>query len=160
MGEALIVRRGNMGSVVESLSFFKSGSGLASGYNCTVLSNLHSSTSGVTDSAITIAECNAGREILYFNPVINCDNYSKITVVGKQTGAGGTLSALLVGVVKTLPTNADDNVSFVASTAFDMSNINTQQTLTVDLSNVDGNCYFAICGFYMSPGSITSVVFE
>ena len=161
MGEALIVRRGNVDNIVESLSFFGSGSGLASGYNCTVLSSLYNSPSGVTDSVITIADCNSGREIIYFTPAVNCDKYSKITVVGKQINAGGgTGSILTVGVVDTIPTGTDNSPVFAASAVFDVAKLNTEQTLTVDLSNVDRNCYFAVCGFYMSPGSITSIVFE
>lgn len=144
--------------IAYSFALFAGGSGLAVGYSAT---SLPSGANTVSTSAITIANSNTQREILYIKPAVDCSGFSKITVKGQQTDSGGgSGSTLTVGLVKSLPTGTADSPAFVASAVFDMNKLNTEQTLTVDLNAVSGDCYFAVCAYYVAPGRITSVVFE
>lgn len=136
---------------------FAGGSGLAKNYSGISLPN---GDNTVSSSAITMVSSNTQREIFYISPAIDCSSFSKITVKGQQTGAGSAASTLTVGVVESIPTGTSDSPAFVKSAVFDIAKPNTEQTLTVDLSSVSGNCYFAICGYFMAPGFVNSIVFE
>lgn len=149
-----------------SFVLFAAGKNLASGYSYESLGN---AANTVNDDAITIGDSTQQRQTVFITPAVDCTNFSKITVVGMQTDAdiAGAMSTLTVGLTKTTELTSDYNGStdvpqFVegATAVFNKDDLNNEQTLEVDLSDVEGNCYLCICAYYHAPGKITSIVFS
>ena len=112
------------------------------------------------ENKITLAESSTQREIVYFTPAIDCSKYSKITFTGKQTTAGSAMSYIYLGVTNTIPTTGDDVPNYVASTTFNSNYFLSEHSVELDISGINTSCYLVVCGFYLSAGEVTSVVFS
>lgn len=112
------------------------------------------------NNKITIAESNTQREIVYFTPAIDCSKYSKITFTGKQVTAGSAASYIYLGVTNTVPTNGDDLPDYAASTTFNSNKFLEEHSVELDISGINTSCYLVVCGFYLSKGEVTSIVFS
>ena len=141
-----------------SFTLFASGSGVTNGYTTDAIAAGNGTE--VTNSKITIADSNTQREIVYFTPAIDCSKYSKITFVGKQTSGGSAASAIYLGVTNAIPANGDNLPTYTASTTFNEDKFNVEHTVELDISSINVSCYVVICGFYMSSGEVTSIIFS
>jgi hypothetical protein len=112
------------------------------------------------NNKITIAESNTQREIVYFTPAIDCSKYSKITFTGKQTTAGSAASYIYLGVTNTIPISGEDLPNYAASTTFNSDYFLSEHSVELDISGINTSCYLVVCGFYLSEGEVTSVVFS
>lgn len=134
------------------LHLFKAGEGLASGYSIAKSGALTVSKSA---DAITLtrSELTTNGQA-YFNPPIDCSQFTKLTVVAKQTEIydmyGATLVRLLAG------TTAEQNGTAAVSKKLNQSGATT---CDFDLSAIDEVLYLNIGCFRGTSCEITNILF-
>lgn len=134
------------------LHLFKAGEGLASGYSIAKSGALTVSESA---DAITLtrSELTTNGQA-YFNPPIDCSQFTKLTVVATQTAVfdsyGTTLVRLLDG------TTAEQNGTAAVSKKLNLSGATT---CNFDLSNIDEVLYLNIGCFRGTSCEITDILF-
>lgn len=149
-----ITKEGQSESVELSyqLHLFKAGEGLASGYSIAKSGALTVSKSA---DAITLKRSDLTTNgQAYFSPAIDCSQFTKLTVVAKQTEIydmyGATLVRLLAG------TTAEQNGTAAVSKKLNQSGATT---CDFDLSAIDEVLYLNIGCFRGTSCEITNILF-
>jgi hypothetical protein len=149
-----ITKEGQFESVELSyqLHLFKAGEGLASGYS--IVKNGWLTVSESADAiTLTRSELTTNGQA-YFNPPIDCSQFTKLTVVATQTNVYDSYSATLVRLLA--GTTAEQNGTAAVSKKLNLSGATT---CDFDLSAIDEVLYLNIGCFRGTSCEITNILF-